>query len=464
VKILGGGSIKIDTVEYYYLIMEFIEGNNLKKYIIENDITMEFIKDVINTLITVTENLLNNTPQFVHRDIKPENIMISKNGNIFLMDLGVIKIIGVSSITDVDEKQFLGTLRYAPPEFLTREEKDDINGWRAVNIYQIGAVLHDLIMKKELFSNEEPYAKLVIAIKEDMPKIINSSFHPDLIQLARNMLQKDWKKRLESVSIPKINEILKKCLLPQKEPDNLYDSILTNALPIQAEIEEIENISRSLKEKNNIKEEIHKKIWKRIDDCFTYLKNNDFIESVKITEMFKLNDGINIVGFKKNSKIYRINGKFDFGFARPIIILVSIINDEKSYCKVMLTGIVPENYFDEKKNNDPLKMLFSIFGLGKNYPSYNTTIAYDERIEISYTCIFDGIIETEDNTIKDLLDKKIAIIIKSAINIMKPDIAEQLKMRREQLAGGHGVSVITRISKGPIIIDAIDGGHTYWRK
>jgi serine/threonine protein kinase len=159
VKILGGGHTTIKQNEYYYLIMEYIEGVNLKKYIGQNIITLEFITKVVDTLVVISEKLLQKN--LAHRDIKPENIMVSKKGEIILMDLGVLLIIGNPSMTDIEQKQFLGTLRYAPPEFLTRKENNSIDGWRAVNIYQIGAVLHDLIMKKELFSDIEPYANLV---------------------------------------------------------------------------------------------------------------------------------------------------------------------------------------------------------------------------------------------------------------------------------------------------------------
>jgi len=135
----------------------------------------------LNRLVDVTEELFKNKEPIVHRDIKPENMMITEKVNKLLMDMGVIKIVGKPSMTDVNKQEFLGTLKYAPPEFLERKEKDDVDGWRAVNIYQIGAVLHDLIMKKELFSGAEPYTKLVIAIKYNIPSITSNEYHPDLI-------------------------------------------------------------------------------------------------------------------------------------------------------------------------------------------------------------------------------------------------------------------------------------------
>jgi serine/threonine protein kinase len=196
------------------------------------------------------------------------NIMVTKKGEIILMDMGVIKIVGNPSMTDVAKKEFLGTLRYAPPEFLMRKEEDSLNGWRAINIYQIGAVLHDLIMKKELYAGIEPYPAMIIVIKEDMPQVISTEYHPDLIQLTREMLHKDWKERLKLTPIDRVKAVLEKCLLPQDEPTNYYNKLKTNAHPIQNEIKKLEDIARSKEEKIKIMHKIHNSIWSVNEEAF----------------------------------------------------------------------------------------------------------------------------------------------------------------------------------------------------
>ncbi len=89
-------------------------------------------------------------------------------------------------------------------EFLIRNEVDSLEGWRAINYYQIGATLHDMIMNKELFLDKIPYTNLVIAIKEDTPKISNSKMPFELLQITRDLMSKDWKKRLELISDTRI--------------------------------------------------------------------------------------------------------------------------------------------------------------------------------------------------------------------------------------------------------------------
>jgi hypothetical protein len=81
-----------------------------------------------------------------------------------------------------------------------REEEDSDDGWRAVTFYQLGAVLHDMIMRRRLFDEiEAPPARLIEAVRGARPVIDATDVAPHLVSLARNCLQKNWKLRLELV-------------------------------------------------------------------------------------------------------------------------------------------------------------------------------------------------------------------------------------------------------------------------
>src|SRR5690606_400695 len=96
---------------------------------------------------------------------------------------------------------FVGTLRYSSPEFLLRAEQDTLEGWRAITFYQLGAVLHDLIMRRPLFAEfTEPFALLVEAVKSQRPEIHADDVPPELVLLAQNCLAKSPEARLALVS------------------------------------------------------------------------------------------------------------------------------------------------------------------------------------------------------------------------------------------------------------------------
>lgn len=451
IKIINGGSTKINDKEYLYLIMDYVEGVNLKKYIERNRIETEFLVKIINILIDTTENLLLSIPPLVHRDVKPENIMVSQKGEIILMDLGVLKIVGNPSMTDDGKKQFLGTLRYASPEFLMRKEENNEDGWRALNIYQIGAVLHDLIMGKELFGDIEPFANLVIAIKEDMPSINSDKFPPELIQMTRNMLSKNWKKRLEISSIKIIKDTLTKCLLPKDAATNCLDDITKSTINIRENLDDIEKISRSNEEKEIIKQQINENTLKLIDDCFSELGHHVTINSIEQSCEFNLM--ANKSDLKINHKIYQINGKFEYGFNRPVYILIRVENDESNYGRLLLVGIILyQPCYQNLK--EPNKMIDAIYKLKDNTHRQRLLYKYNQkpnsapkRYEMKFKQIFEGVIEPKDIALKESINISITSILKEAVAIMKPEVEEEVKRRKDRLVNKNkGQTVYIRLS------------------
>jgi serine/threonine protein kinase len=432
--------------------MEYIKGENLKEYIQNNDITIDFIVKIANILIDTTEKLFQNIPSLVHRDIKPENIMVNDNGEIILMDLGVLKFVGVPSMTDDGGKQFLGTLRYAPPEFLMRQEEDKTEGWRAINIYQIGAVLHDLIMGKELFAGIEPYSALVIAVKEDMPPIISTKYHPELIRLTRNMLNKEWKKRLELASIDIIKSTLQKCLLPQDEPTNIYNQIKTKALPIQEELKRFEDITRSKEENKRIMNKLNSDIWDTIENYF--IQTSDMIEMMEKIDSSK-NFTMDILSktiSMGNFKFYQLKGKFEYGFVKTFFILLKVENNANNYAKISMLGIIPDIILREKIL-EPEKLMCEFFSKERKYPPPHIRITNPPELKIEFTCIFDGIVELGDTSLKELINVKIAQLLSKITEKMKPDVQEELEQRKKRLETGPGVHVSVRISQGIIFVN-----------
>ncbi len=187
VKLFSGG---VDTnTGNHYLIMEYLDGPNLKECL--QDIPMENVGSLISQLAECGQFL--EGLGLVHRDIKPENIAIlDDHSKLVLLDFGVLRPVGEVGLTDDNGIQsFVGTLQYSSPEFLFREEEDSVLGWRALTFYQIGGVLHDLLMREELFADRSiPYGRLVVAVKEDVPTIHNKSAPSYLVDLAKACLAK----------------------------------------------------------------------------------------------------------------------------------------------------------------------------------------------------------------------------------------------------------------------------------
>ena len=201
VEIFDGGhwtGPNLPLGDLYFVVMEYLPWKNLAEALADVPVGSE--RKIIRQVASAARFL--EDLGLCHRDIKPENIAVSEDfQTVKLLDLGVIRPHGTKAITDGTQgKIFIGTLKYSPPEFLLRDEQDTPEGWRAITFYQLGAVLHDLIMRRSLFADfENPYARLVNAVQHDIPKIESKSVPPALVELARYCLVKPVQTRLQLV-------------------------------------------------------------------------------------------------------------------------------------------------------------------------------------------------------------------------------------------------------------------------
>ena len=145
---------------------------------------------------------------FVHRDIKPANILISEdNQNIKLLDLGVLRPISATYEQGGTDHgyalPFVATAQYSSPAYLFRDSSPTEDMWKALTFYQLGAVLHDLIMSQPIFSRQirsQNRYRVAAAVLLSEPGVRATDVSPRLITLARNCLLKKDPARLKRVS------------------------------------------------------------------------------------------------------------------------------------------------------------------------------------------------------------------------------------------------------------------------
>src|SRR5260370_6572472 len=145
VPILDAG----EDARFLYVAMEKVPGKPLSKRV--SEVPRNQIWSLIAPVAAAAEFL--EGLGFAHRDIKPDTILVTDDlTRAVLLDLGVLKPFAGKAVTDLEKVPFIGTLQYSSPEFLKLREDPTLEGWRALTFYQLGAVLHDMIMKKRIFS------------------------------------------------------------------------------------------------------------------------------------------------------------------------------------------------------------------------------------------------------------------------------------------------------------------------
>lgn len=199
IDVFDAGQIAEDCT--WFLLMEFCAWKSLEKRLAE--VPDEKIHSLLKQLVYAIQFL--DSKGLVHRDIKPANILVSDEfDQLKLLDFGVMRRIAYDAGSGTDGYKFIATAQYSPPEFLLREEAPGDDGFRAINLYQVGAVLHDLITKIAIFSEEKATKnkfKLFKAVTEKRPRIVSASVPPRLIALCSAALDKDPIARLASLRL-----------------------------------------------------------------------------------------------------------------------------------------------------------------------------------------------------------------------------------------------------------------------
>jgi len=188
-----------------FLTMELFLGHELKQVV--GRVPDAAVGPLIQQLVSAVRFL--EGFGLVHRDIKPENILVSEDFQLLkLLDLGVVREIStdedrVDGTDQGDRRPFIATAQYSSPEYLFRLEAPSKELWKALTIYQVGAVLHDLVCKRVLFDRavaaDNKYA-LAMAVLSEAPSFEGAS--PGVAEwsaLAVRCLAKQSSVRLKTV-------------------------------------------------------------------------------------------------------------------------------------------------------------------------------------------------------------------------------------------------------------------------
>ena len=122
-----------------YIVMEFVEGQNLKQYMEQHGrLTMEQTMPIIVPVMNALEKIHANN--MIHRDISPSNIMILNDGRVRLLDFGAAKEISLDTIglTTMSSVYKYG---YSPIEQQTRGMRQG----PFTDIYALCATIYEML-------------------------------------------------------------------------------------------------------------------------------------------------------------------------------------------------------------------------------------------------------------------------------------------------------------------------------
>jgi serine/threonine protein kinase len=127
----------------YYLIMEYVEGVNLKQLLArKGPLSAQEAVTITGQVCSVLQ--VAHAQGFIHRDIKPQNILIAKDGQAKLTDFGIVRVLEATGLTNTGI--VLGTADYLAPE---QARGDPLSP--ASDLYSLGVVLYEMLAGRPPF-------------------------------------------------------------------------------------------------------------------------------------------------------------------------------------------------------------------------------------------------------------------------------------------------------------------------
>ena len=128
---------------FLYNVTEFIEGQTLTQWMIDNP------KPSLEVVRNITEQIAKgllamHRQEMIHQDLRPENIMIDASGTVKIIDFGSTRVEGIADINSfIEQENLQGTAQYSAPEYFIGEM-----GSSKSDLYSLGLIVYQMISGK----------------------------------------------------------------------------------------------------------------------------------------------------------------------------------------------------------------------------------------------------------------------------------------------------------------------------
>jgi serine/threonine protein kinase len=221
-----------DTDGSQYIVMEFFDGSDLKRMILEKGKLST--GEVLSMGIQIGEALSYAHSQgIVHRDIKPGNIMVDKRGRIKIADFGIAAASDEMSVTVTG--QIIGTPEYMSPEQARGEHLDGKS-----DLYSMGMVLFEMLKGHTPFEGVSRMAIVgkLLYEKEELTLHFGDHVPARLQEVIRSLVRKNAEERISTAQIlvnqlEEIRDEYPKEVVPQPALQDEDENDATVILPQQ---------------------------------------------------------------------------------------------------------------------------------------------------------------------------------------------------------------------------------------
>jgi eukaryotic-like serine/threonine-protein kinase len=178
--------------EHGFIAMEFIDGLSVNERIAERPLPLDEALDICVQACAGLQAA--HERGIVHRDIKPANLMLTKQGQVKVMDFGLAQVSDRTRLTKSGIS--VGTPAYMSPEQAQGQSAD-----RRTDTWSIGVVLYEMVTGKVPFrgENEAAVARAILDVTAEPPTALRSGLPLSIDRLLAKAMAKDPNMRYQRI-------------------------------------------------------------------------------------------------------------------------------------------------------------------------------------------------------------------------------------------------------------------------
>lgn len=172
-----------------YMVMRYLEGGSLKRLMEKGRMSLGEIDRVFRQILDGLAYA--HAHGVIHRDMKPSNVLVDAQGNAFLTDFGIAKLLeGSTNFTQTDA--IIGT-----PDYISPEQAQGIKVDQRSDLYSLGIMLYEMATGRVPFKADTPLAVIMKHVNEPLPapSKVRPDIHPAVEQVILMALAKDRDER-----------------------------------------------------------------------------------------------------------------------------------------------------------------------------------------------------------------------------------------------------------------------------
>jgi len=173
-----------------YIVMRYMTGGSVEGLLHQHTtLEMSAIAPIIERMGEALDAI--HAKGIVHRDLKPANILIDSNGDTFLADFGLVKIVGSSG--KLSGRFMLGTPAYMAPEQVYGQSEITLRA----DVYALGVMLYEMLTGRPPYLHTDIPKLLMMHVTEPIPRITEArpDVSPEIEALIMKAMAKDPKDR-----------------------------------------------------------------------------------------------------------------------------------------------------------------------------------------------------------------------------------------------------------------------------